>query len=194
MPTRARPQFALEAVELFLAQTWPNKQLVIVDDFSAPSFDVAPPGPGIVYITERVRSTIGAKRNRACAEARGDIICHWDDDDHSDPGRIANQVETLLAGPFEMTGYSEMVFRNGTRQWLYKGTDGYMLGTSLMYRKEYWRRRPFGDLNIGEDLLFQAGARSVSVPAGDLMWARTHPGNTSPRAVSDKRFTELQCA
>jgi len=191
MPTRARPQFAREAIGLFLAQTWPNKQLVIVDDFVAPSFDVIPSGLGILYLVERGKQTIGAKRNRACAEASGEIICHWDDDDHSEPGRIANQVETLLAGSFDMTGYSEMVFRNGTRQWRYKGTNGYMLGTSLMYRKDYWRRHPFHDVNVGEDLIFQAGAKSVAVPAGEFMWARTHQGNTSPRAMNDKRWAEI---
>lgn len=196
MPTRARPQFARQAVEYFLAQTWPAKELVILDDFFAPSFSVPPVGKGIRYFSERHKLTVGAKRNRCCSEATGYIICHWDDDDYSAPGRIADQLPRLFDGEAEITGYSEMEFRNGVKRWLYRGMNGYMLGTSLMYWREAWRRRPFENVAVSEDLLFQAGRKSVSVPAGHLMWASIHAGNTSPRQPDKKNasFLELACA
>lgn len=196
MPTRARPQFARQAVEYFLAQTWPAKELVILDDFFAPSFSAAPVGEGIRYLSERHKLTVGAKRNRCCSEAAGEIICHWDDDDFSAPGRIADQVTRLLESGAEITGYSEMEFRNGVKRWLYRGANGYMLGTSLMYWRETWKRRAFTDLSVAEDLLFQAGRQSIAVPAGRLMWASIHAGNTSPRQPDKKNasFLELACA
>lgn len=196
MPTRGRPQFARQAVEYFLAQTWPAKELLILDDFFAPSFSAPPAGDGIRYFSERHKLIVGAKRNRCCSEASGDIICHWDDDDYSAPGRIADQVARLLESGAEVTGYSEMEFRNGAKSWLYRGANGYMLGTSLMYWRDAWRRRPFADLNVAEDLLFQAGRKTASAPAGELMWASIHPGNTSPRQPDKKNasFLELTCA
>jgi hypothetical protein len=39
----------------------------------------------------------GEKRNRAAAEARGEIIVHWDDDDWSARWRLRYQVEELVA-------------------------------------------------------------------------------------------------
>lgn len=204
MPTRARPQFAREAVNLFLAQTWPNKELVIVDDEDAPSI----PGPLSVAYTlnmenvnfryERLRTkqSIGAKRNIACSRAQGEIIIHFDDDDHSAPGRMADQVERLLSSGLELTGYSEMLFFDGNVWRMYSGRKDYILGTSFCYRKSLWERHPFTWANIGEDLAFQRGIPHTAVPAGSLMWARTHPGNTSKRVISGPtwREAELQTA
>jgi hypothetical protein len=73
MPTRARPQFAREAVDLFLAQTWPNKELVILDDEEHPSFPSGIAGDGIRYEQLRFTLTVGAKRkHRLLARARRD--------------------------------------------------------------------------------------------------------------------------
>ena len=183
MPTRARPQFAREAVGLFLAQTWPNKELVIVDDADAPSCQYGAPSADttVRLKTLRHKLTVGAKRNIACSRAQGEIIIHWDDDDFSAPGRITDQVERLLASGLELTGYSEMLFFDGSAWRMYSGSKDYILGTSFCYLKSLWQRHPFVDAKIGEDLAFQRGIPHTAVPAGRMMWARTHEGNTSKR-------------
>ena len=88
-----------------------------------------------------------------------------------------------------------MEFRSGNERWLYTGTHGYALGTSLMYRKAWWQQNPFPDVQIGEDAAFARRAyfarQLVTAPAGDLMWATIHPQNTSPRRLAGKQWKRL---
>jgi hypothetical protein len=50
------------------------------------------------------RTSIGEKRNRACAAAQGAIIAHWDDDDWYAPNRLRHQIAPLLSGQADLTG------------------------------------------------------------------------------------------
>lgn len=139
--------------------------------------------------------TIGEKRNYGCERAAGVIIVHWDDDDYSAPGRIADQVDRLSESGLSVTGYNRMSFRDGTRRWLFTGAADFALGTSLCYRKEFWAANRFPGLQIGEDYAFLSAARRlhqiVSVEAGEMMYATVHPGNTSPRQLIGREWKEL---
>lgn len=181
MPTRGRPQFAREAVEAFLAQTWPAKELLIVDDDDAPSCPTTLSIPGIRQTRLFGHPTVGVKRNLAISMASGEIICHWDDDDVSAPGRIEDQIRRLAESGKQITGYSPLRFTDGRQSWLYVGLPGYAPGTTLMYHRDAWRARPFRELRVGEDNAFLDGRQVITAPAGDLMYARDHAGNTSPR-------------
>ena len=184
MPTRGRPAFARRAIDCFLAQTWPAKELCILDDGDAPSF-AAPPPRNLPIRYERMmrRLSVGAKRNVLCSRAAGDIICHWDDDDWSAPDRIEDQVLRLASSPSGLTGYHSMAFYTETgEKFYYRNRPGYALGTSLMYTRDFWRAHCWPDLNVGEDNAVVMHATGVvSVDAGERMWARIHPGNTSPK-------------
>src|SRR5262249_39730198 len=91
MPTLNRHSFLPLAVDHFLKQDYPNKELVVVDDSDVAVPDLANIA-GVKYIHVRRRSTIGAKRNLACEQAQGDIIAHWDDDDWYAPDRLRYQA------------------------------------------------------------------------------------------------------
>lgn len=83
-----------------------------------------------------------------------------------------------------------MRFTDGTDWWLYKSSKAvYSLGTALCYRREWWEQTPFSFANIGEDnTMVEAAQRAgqiVSEDAGELMYATIHPGNTSPRSITD---------
>jgi len=142
------------------------------------------------------KPSIGAARNAGCEAARGEIIAHFDDDDWSSPGRVLEQIGRILANPgCEVTGYREMRFTDGAGWWLYRGPPKYALGTSLVYRREWWRGHQFPEVMVGEDAGFsaQAGGRQalVSVEAGEMMWATIHPGNTSPRQMVGSSWRKL---
>lgn len=197
MPTRARAGFAAAAVECWLRQTYPNRELVIVDDADAPSL---PDGIGtehVEYYRLLRRLSVGAKRNVACSRAAGGILCHWDDDDYSAPERIADQVKRLMESGCQLTGYSAMRFRSAEgREWHYRSSyPDYCLGTSLMYTRTFWERHAFRDLNVNEDGQMWTAARRehtvVACDAGDLMVATIHAGNTSPRQLNSKRYEEI---
>jgi hypothetical protein len=48
-------------------------------------------------------------------------------------------------------------------------------------------------MNVGEDnwMVSRASGRIATVDAGDLMVARIHPGNTSPRDISGSEWKEV---
>ena len=196
MPTRGRPAFAARALVCFLSQTYPDKELVIVDDADAPSFPTPPTGEGILYHRLMRRMTIGAKRNLACARSNGDVICHWDDDDFSLPGRMADQIARLEQARVLVTGYHSMLFCDESgRSWMYRGDQHYALGTSLMYAREFWRANPFPDENEGEDNAFvRRAVRIATADAGKLMVAAIHPGNTSNKLEHIEKACWEACA
>jgi len=185
MPTRGRPQFALRALECFLSQTWPNKELVILDDQDAPSFPDGIVAPGIYYERLKRRYSIGAKRNMCCSRASGDILIHWDDDDECAPERMADQVARLQTSAIGFTGYHSMIFEDGQgRRWKYRNHVHYALGTSFCYTREFWETHPFPDVNRSEDnAIVNKISGFPSVDAGEMIIARIHSGNTSEKTL-----------
>jgi glycosyltransferase involved in cell wall biosynthesis len=185
MPTRNRPEFAWQAVKDFLLQDYaPWCELIIVDDADAPSFPVPPTYERVKYFSLDRRLKIGAKRNFAIEQAspESEVIAHWDDDDHSAPRRLGDQSLRLFTGTCRLTGYHSMVFDDGRDRWLKTEPQGYAIGTSMMYWRSFWEQHPFRDLQMGEDTIFLGYAQRsnsvITAPAGDLMVARIHPGNT----------------
>lgn len=139
---------------------------------------------------------IGAARNIGCARALGSVICHWDDDDHSEPHRLRDQVDRLIASGKSVTAYGTLRFTDGRRWWQYNGFGKHAPGSSLLYRRDWWRDHPFPAKHVGEDTAFITAARSrneiVFADGGDLMYATVHQGNTSPRQLRGKAWKELK--
>lgn len=195
MPTGGRPHFAPLALESFLSQEFADRELIIIDDADNPSFRVPPDHPMVNY--SRIRGVkLGAKRNLAVQIAKGDVIAHFDDDDHSEIGRLTDQFNRLVETNAQVTGYRSMRFLDvSTGQWwMYSNKwTWFALGTSLMYRRAFWARHRFPILTMGEDTIFIDKARRenalVSVDANGRMWARKHPGNTAPKAMRGSFWT-----
>ena len=110
MPTYKRRAFVPQAIYYFLRQDYPNKELIIVDDSTDEVGDLVPGDERIRYIRSPGRQSIGLKRNLACAEARGPIIAHWDDDDWYAPHRLRYQVEALLREGADACGIATVLF------------------------------------------------------------------------------------
>jgi glycosyltransferase involved in cell wall biosynthesis len=168
-----------------------------VEDGGNVAESLLPADPRIRYIKLQHAYTIGGKRNLACELARGSVIAHWDDDDWSFPGRLAEQVAILRDRPaIQVTGYHSMLFQDekGSR-WLYRGSPNYALGTSLCYRRTWWESHRFPDLQVGEDNDFVAKARPFlySVNAEHRMIASIHSGNTSAKRAGSN-WEPVQCA
>lgn len=187
--TRNRPTWLPKAIRCFQQQTYPYRELLILADGQDVRCLVPEHDPRIRLIHLDGRPEIGAKRNYGCERAAGEIIAHFDDDDYSAPGRLADQVEHLLETGKAVTGFHSMRFTDGVCWWKYEGTRNYALGTSLCYRRDWWSRNRFPIVQIGEDNQFVAAAHAagelVTADAGDLMHATNHAGNTSPRKLGD---------
>src|SRR5690349_6969382 len=108
MPTADRRPFVGQAIRCFLAQDYPEKELVIVDDGAESVADLVPAHPDIRYFRLEKRATVGAKRNFACHETQGEILVHWDDDDWSAPWRLSYQVEQLRQAQADICGLNRV--------------------------------------------------------------------------------------
>src|ERR1700752_425901 len=104
MPTYDRRGFISQALQQFLQQDYPNRELIIVDDGSDAIGDLAENLAGVRYLRLPSRKSIGAKRNLACQQARGEIIAHWDDDDWYSSDRLRYQVMPIITGGADITG------------------------------------------------------------------------------------------
>lgn len=190
MPTRGRCDYAAQAVECFHKQSYPNRELVILDDFDTPSFPNGITHPLIRYYqTENIVFNIPVKRNRVNALAKGEILLHIDSDDFSAPTRMAEQVQRLQDSRKAVTGYHDLLFIDEARNGLYEYRSGphYACGSSLCYRKWFWELHKFPESKpVGSDNHFVRAARDAgqldSIPGGSLLVARIHDGNTSRKA------------
>jgi glycosyltransferase involved in cell wall biosynthesis len=192
MPTRDRRRFVPRAIRCFLYQDYPNKELVIVDDGNDPVADLVPLDDRIEYVRLDAVATTGAKRNRACEEARGSIIAHWDDDDWHAPRRLSYQISALLRREVDVCGIQTLLFYDpeGSTAWRYvydRGWKFWLGGSSLCYRKSYWSTHPFQHVNTGEDSMFVWSGdprRMLTLEDSTFHVGVIHPSNASPKAMS----------
>jgi glycosyltransferase involved in cell wall biosynthesis len=191
LPTRGRPRFLIEAVKNFLAQDYPRKELIVVDDEDAPVGALLPEDERFVLVRTRGRLPLGEKRNVACARARGSLIAHFDDDDWYPPHRLSAQVRAMAERGAAVGGTSSLYFfdARGGRAWLYSHPGArWVAGSTLVYRRSFWEAHPFAPVSIGEDSRFLAGVTAadalVDLREQGLCVAMLHKGNTSPKRLT----------
>ncbi len=163
MPTRNRRDFVAQALHYFEQQDYPNKELVIVDDSDELIVDLIAGRPDVRYHSIQYIHTTGGKRNMACELSRGEIICHWDDDDWYSPTRLSYQVNALLASNADLNGlHMQSVFDIEHMQgWectdinsIQPGVNGIHHGTLVYWRNVWLNRVRFQDTSKGEDMIF----------------------------------------
>lgn len=162
------------AVASATAQTWPDVEVLVVDDASTDdSADVAEAAlravPNGRLIRRPVNGGVAAARNTLLAEATGRYIAFFDDDDESAPERLAVQVARLEAEPSD--GTPVLCFASGAR--LYP--NGYRVETDAMGSRG---RPPRGEEIAGylllnrraPDAFYGAGIPSCALmaPVADL--------------------------
>lgn len=90
-----------DALDSALAQNWPNIEILIVDDFSTDGTRQFIENKLSFYKNVRLLSNssnsgVAFSRNRILAEARGEFVAFFDDDDFSHPDRIATQYARIV--------------------------------------------------------------------------------------------------
>ncbi len=216
MLANGRQAMVNRAIASFQSQSYPDKVLHILDTSPEPLAVLAAPGVEVTCIGEHSPKrtlSIGELRNVANTASHknlinAEIICNWDSDDWSAPTRIAEQVEFLQASGAEAVGYRDMLFWRdvpaterevyGTgsdrvidrvqEAWYYRCPNpAYCLGTSLLYARDCWEKKPFAAKNIGEDTEWMLRVKTVAVSsiAGNelRMVAAIHGGNTSSKII-----------
>jgi glycosyltransferase involved in cell wall biosynthesis len=179
--TANRPAFLERAVAWWRAQEWPRKELVIVDgsrrelrlDFSAAA--------DVRHVVLEPDLEMGAKHNRAIAEAQGEILAYHDDDDWYHPRRLIKQLEPIAMGLATVTGIPRdlTVYTPGARfvrfareivtgpvlRWVGNGNElwkgkrqgarfGFHDGSAVFARSVLRHAIPHKPLQIGQKLVF----------------------------------------
>jgi teichuronic acid biosynthesis glycosyltransferase TuaG len=100
IPTYNRAHFLPEAVESGLNQTYPNIEVLVVNDGSTDDTEavLAPYMKRIRYI-KRENGGCAAAKNTGLKHAQGELITNLDDDDRFHPEKIQRQVEMFESRP-----------------------------------------------------------------------------------------------
>jgi len=191
-PTFNRRKYIPQAIACFQAQTYENKELVIVDDGSQSCSDLVPIDDArIRYFHLDGKHTTGEKRNICCAKSNGEIIVHWDDDDWSAPTRIADQVERLKDSSVAIVNYFDILYWNDTRKKLFQFHPQSLRcphGATFAYLKSWWEKHPFEPAQVGEDTNFgrvaMAEKQIAWFPSYKNIVVRAHDHNTCQTADS----------
>jgi predicted O-methyltransferase YrrM len=197
MPTADRRSLVPQAIQYFLRQDYPKRELIILDDGADSIADLIPENPQIRYVRMAEKRTMGAKHNMACEMAQGEIIVHWDDDDWMADRRLSYQVgELLRQPPMTLCGLARLIYYDprADRAWEYiypQSGQPWVCGNSFCYRKQFWEKHRFPAKNEGADTVWVWGLRGqkvVALPDHTFYVAIIHPKNTSPKRIHDPRW------
>lgn len=105
IPTYKRSDMLCEAIESVLHQTYPNVEVIVVDDNepntewrkqTAEKMKFFSTDDRVKYICHEINKNGSAARNTGIKEAKGCFFCFLDDDDCYYPEKISEQVSFLL--------------------------------------------------------------------------------------------------
>lgn len=202
MPTANRREFVPAAIALFLAQDYPNRELLVIDDGDDCVADLMPADPRVRYLRLEGRHSIGTKRNLACEQARGELIAHWDDDDWYAPQRLSVQVQALQGSQAVLCGLDQVLFHEPAsgKAWEYvypKSERPWACGATLCYRRGFWQTHRFADIDIGEDNRFVwqvPPPQLLRLADMSIFVGRVHAANTSRKLTADARWRPVDPA
>ena len=178
MVTAGRSRLAERAVRCFCAQTWPNRELIIVDDGPEDYGAMLQPyrsAAAIRYyrIEHDGGRRLGALRNAAIERAGGQFCAQWDDDDWYHQERLDRQMQPVAAGwgasvlrqtlmHLDAPGFVDRPYRTGLR----RGTPG-----TIVFRRNAVRYR---NIPRGEDSDFLSRLRRTGTRVAILGRESSH--------------------
>jgi glycosyltransferase involved in cell wall biosynthesis len=197
-PRASRYSYFLKSIDAYLNQTFSTTELIVALGGGEPDAERAA-SEHIVRLNRSdiriVRQpgplTLGAVRNLSEAEAQGEFLCQWDDDDLHHPDRVRRQLDTLCEAEAGACYLQEALqFLAGPRElywtnWLMTPA-GAQPGT-MMRRRGFAARYPEAgkEAALGEDTALLADLRqetTVTTLGGEphLFVYVTHGNNVWP--------------
>lgn len=134
VPVYNAEKYLADTIRSALNQTWPNKEVIIVDDGSADdSLQIARRFEGeMVKVVAQENKGASAARNAGLKEASGDYIQFLDADDLLSPGKIASQMHSLAGSDAHLSFCRTSHFIDGSEPhgedaaeagWMEAGSD-----------------------------------------------------------------------
>lgn len=192
LTTRDRPEFLATALRCFAHQTYPQRELIVVDDG-----DEHPADPGAIAAVggRIVRATpgtpIGTKLNLGLEQAKGELCQKMDDDDWYAPSYIEMFVSAMVQS-WNVTCRPTVAFVTPflffhVAAWeVRRSADGNVPGATLFFRHEDWKEAPFRNLPADEDLWFfqdhlRLGGTPLPIKDPEIFLAVRHRGSRRNR-------------
>lgn len=138
--------------------------------------------------SEKVKMTIGKKRNILASKCTTEVICHMDDDDFYYADSVKIRVIAMMTYKKPVSGCLQYNCYNiiDDSQFIARSNKKIMnIGeASLCYMKKYWDKFKFNDEDTYEESVYFFGGKQsnfVNVPCFWIMLNITHKNNLSGR-------------
>ena len=132
--SKSRPFFLQRAIDHFQAQTYPNKDLVIVyeGNYESLNGDTSPNEEiKVVRIPNGSNLTLGERRNISIQHCKGEYFCQWDDDNWYHNRRLEFQMSALAQSGRPACVLSRLILYDGMTRSAYLSSERYWEGTLL---------------------------------------------------------------
>lgn len=199
--TRDREEMIAPMLEQFDAQSWPNRELIIVDDSRKPLGTRLPENSTYVRLDPSHHHSIPAKRNTGCAHASGQYIAWHDDDDWFHPDRVSLCLEAMEQEDIDLCGPEGAYWidlNDRSAVYYYHSVSPFPVSGGVLFHRRCVERHPMrGELNRGSDTAWMMALCSdpafkvKKLPRRDLFVAVSHGRNASNPRPPGVRVPEL---
>jgi glycosyltransferase involved in cell wall biosynthesis len=170
MATGRRRRFLPQAIKYWSQQTYPEKELVIVDDDPQDSSDLIPHDPRIQYIRVHDGMTLAQKLNNGMEYTKGSFVQKLDDDDYYAPNFMVEMADVAIPqmGEQGVIGLVNcfVVLVLPTGQFKFSGYN-FLPGASVFFSQNVWEKCPFDESvppgHDGTDWRFIKGDHSAKI-------------------------------
>jgi glycosyltransferase involved in cell wall biosynthesis len=187
LTTRDRPRFLPVALACYEHQTYPARELIVVDDgdeFPANAAGVAAVGGRLIRVAPG--TPLGTKLNRGVDAAGGRFCQKMDDDDWYAPRFLETMVSSVLASwrvvcrP-TVAFLTPFLFFDLARWEVRRSVPTNIPGATLLFGRDEWEARPLRPVRRDEDVWFvldqtREGVSALPVRAPELFLAVRHRG------------------
>jgi glycosyltransferase involved in cell wall biosynthesis len=192
LATRDRPRLLSIALACYRQQTYPNRELIIVDDGAvSPVSSDAVCGVDGRLVRLPVDTPVGAKLNAGLQVARGTLCHKMDDDDWYAPEFLERMVDAWVAHRRAVCtptiAYVQPYLVFDVAQWeIRRAPRTLAVGATLVFAREDWAERQFRAVRRDDDSWFisdqsRLGRVVVPVDAIETFLSVRHGGTAGNR-------------
>jgi glycosyltransferase involved in cell wall biosynthesis len=193
IPTYNRAHLIRHALDSVFRQTYPNIEVVVIDDGSTDGTRavVAEYGDRVRYF-EQPNGGLGVARNAALERSTGDFIAFLDSDDEWFDFKLALQADTFTRLPDVALVFTEFVILKDDGSRIHNGSRTWLTGATA-WSEIYPRRQSSTDLGLtvgGQAQQFFVYTGPMYRPFLDEALVLPTTAMVRRRAIGSLRFTE----